>query len=250
MRGCSGIAVRHGGLQPVTVVATTLVWAAIGGTFAATPQVPAPYELFVRGDCELRSAYSAETNTTTVQLALTPPGPDDSPSGASLILQARYAGTQPSGSPSDIAILALPVVHSNPTLERGVELELTIELAGARSVRLFYFGDSFGDYGFVPPGGEIRRVTFSLSVAELRALLLAERVTGRVMNCGFVLTDRHLVALRLFALRIGVPDPRDTPPKRRGPAVSRLCPSPPGPAGTPGIRFGAPGLPTTGVPRW
>jgi hypothetical protein len=214
MRGCSGIAVRHGGLQPVTVVAMTLVWAAIRGTFAATPQLPAPYEVFVRGDCELQSAYSAGTDTTTVQLALTPPGPDDSPSGASLILQSRYAGTQPSGPPSDIAILALPVVHANPTLVRGVELELTIELAGARPVRLFYFGESFGDYGFVPPGGEIRRVSFRLSVAELRALLLAERVAGRVMNCDFVLADRHLAALRLFALRIGVPDPRDTSARR------------------------------------
>jgi hypothetical protein len=225
----------------------TLVWAAIRGTFAATPQLPAPYEVFVRGDCELQSAYSAGTDTTTVQLALTPPGPDDSPSGASLILQARYAGTQPSGPPSDIAILALPVVHANPTLVRGVELELTIELAGARPVRLYYFGESFGDYGFVPPGGEIRRVSFRLSVAELRALLLAERVAGRVMNCDFVLADRHLAALRLFALRIGVPDPRDTSARRRGSAVRRMCPSLPGPGGTSDIRFRALGLPTIGV---
>ena len=241
MRLSSGTAVRHGCLRPVTVVGMTLVWAAIRGTLAATPQVPAPYELFVRGDCELQSAYSVATDTTTVQLALSPPGPDNSPSGVSLILEARYAGTQPSGSPSDIAILALPVVHSNPTLLRDVELELTIELAGARSVRLFYFGKSFGDYGFVPPGGEIRRVTFSLSVAELRALLLAERVAGRVMNRGFVLTDRHLAALRLFALTIGVPDPTDTSLRRRGSAVRRLCPSPPGHPGTQGIRFRAPG---------
>ena len=191
-----------------------LVWAATLCTYAAPPQLPAPYELFVRGDCELGSAYSAATDTTTVQLALTPPGPENSPSGASLILQARYAGTQPSGPPSDIAILALPVVNSNPTTERDVALELTLELAGPHSVRLFYFGKSFGDYGFIPPGGEIRRVTFSLGVAELRALLLAERVTGRVMNCGFVLAERHLAALRLFALRIGVPDPTHAPRKR------------------------------------
>jgi hypothetical protein len=47
-------------------------------------QVPAPYQLFVRHDCELKSEYSAETRTTTVQLTLMPPGLDSSPSAASL----------------------------------------------------------------------------------------------------------------------------------------------------------------------
>jgi hypothetical protein len=210
----SGIAVRLGRLPLVTVAALALAVAAALGTSAAPPQVAAPYELFARTDCELKSEYSAKTKTTTVQLALTPPGPDNSPSGASLILQAQYAGTEPIAPPEGITILALPAITSNPNIIRGVELEFTIERAGGAPVRLFYFGKAWGEYEFVPPGGEIRRVAFNLSVAEVKALLLSERVTGRVMNYSFVLTDKHLAALRLFASAIGVSGPAGTSPKR------------------------------------
>jgi hypothetical protein len=214
MRRWSETAVRHKGLPPVTVAALVLAVAGTLGAFAAPPQVPAPYGLFVHSDCELKSEYSARTRTTTVQLALTPPGPDNSPSAASLLLRAQYAGTEPMAPPAELAILALPAITSNPNIIRGVELELTIERAGVRPVRLFYFGNSWGEHGFVFPGAEITRVEFSLSVAELKALLLAERVTGRVMNYDFVLARKHLAALRQFASTIGVADTTDTLAKR------------------------------------
>ncbi len=198
----------------MTVAALALLMAGTLGAIAAPPQVPAPYGLFVHSDCELKSEYSARTKTTTVQLALTPPGPDNSPSAASLLLRAQYAGTEPIAPPSEIAILALPAITSNPNIVRGVELELTIERAGVRPVRLYYLGNSWGEHGFVFPGAEITRVSFNLSVAELRALLLAERVTGRVMNYSFVLTGKHLAALLQFASTIGVADAADTSPKR------------------------------------
>jgi hypothetical protein len=171
---------------------------------AAQPQVPAPYALFRGTDCELKSEYSTATSSTTVQLVLTPPGPDGSPSPAWLVLQAEYAGTRPDLPPADISITALPVVNFNPNVVRGVELDLVIETTEAKRVTLSYFGRAVGEFGFVPAGGEISRVAFTLSVTELRALLAAEQVTGRVMNSDFALTARELATLRLFASTIGV----------------------------------------------
>ena len=145
---------------------------------------------------------------------------DDRPTGAHATRLGQFGvggvtdtsspvpGTQPIAPPDEVTILALPAITSNPNIIRGVELELTIERAGTGPVRLFYFGKAWGEHEFVPPGGEITRVTFNVSVAEVKAMLLAERVTGRVMNYSFVLTGKHLAALRLFAAAIGVSAPR------------------------------------------
>ena len=213
MDGWSGMALPRRRLPLLTATVLALVPPAALVALAAPHQIPAPYGLFVHSDCELKSEYSAGTKSTTVQLALTPPGPDGSPSAASLVLRAEYAGTQPEAPPADISIMALPAVTSNPTVLRGVQLELVIERTGARPVTFSYFGKSWGEYGFVPPGGEITRVVFSLSVAELKALLVADRITGRVMNSGFTLTGKELAALRQFADAIGIKTQETTPPK-------------------------------------
>ncbi len=187
---------------------------AAGGASGVARQMPAPYGLYVRTDCELKSTYSEEAKSTTVQLALAPPGPGDLPSAASLVLQAQFAGRQPINPPGAISVLALPAANGNPNTVRGFELEFMIERADASPVRLFYFGQSWGDVGYVPAGGEVTRVVFSMSVADLQSLVLARKVTGTVMNSGFVFTDRHFAALRLFATAIGVPIPSDKSPER------------------------------------
>lgn len=70
-------------------------------------------------------------------------------------------------------------------------------------------------------------MVFSLSAAELRALLIADRITGSVMNSSFALTAKQLTALRLFASSIGVGDRTsgrtgDVDAKRRGPDACNL----------------------------
>lgn len=188
------------------------------GTLAATlvasgarAQVPAPYELFVHTDGELKTEYSALSKSTVVQLAIMPPGAGETPSATSMVLRAEFAGRQPITPPGQIGILVVPTATSSPNVIRGVQLEFTIQAAGSPPLDLSYFGRSWGEYGFVPPGGELRRVEFSMSVPELRALLLGRQVTGRVMNSTFAFTGKHLAALRLFAMAIGVPQPGETP---------------------------------------
>ena len=210
----SGLAVRHRRLPLVAAAALALAVAGTFGTFAASPQLPAPYQLFPRTDCELTSEYFARTNTTSVRLAITPPGPDKTPSAASLLLWAQYPGTEPAGPPDGIVLVALPSVTSNPNVIRSTQMELTLEGAGPRPVRLFYVGASWARNGFLPPGAEVRGVEYQLSIAELEALLLAEQVTGRVMNYRFVLGGKHLAALHQFASAIGVADPANTRPNR------------------------------------
>jgi hypothetical protein len=191
--------------------------AALLGTLDASEarrQIPAPYGLFVHSDGELKSDYSAERKSTTVQLALTPPGLHSTSSAASVVLQAGFAGREPTAPPREIALLLLPSIVSNPNVVRGVELDFTIECAGSQPLRLFYFGSSWGEYGYVTPGGEITRVVFTMSAAELRALTVGERVTGHAMNHSFAFTDQHLAALRLFAQTIGVTNAGGRPPAR------------------------------------
>lgn len=189
----------------------TLTLAATLVASGALAQVPAPYELFVHADGELKTEYVAASRSTIVQLALMPPGAGSTPSATSMVLRAEFAGRQPMIPPGQIGILVLPTVTSSPNVIRGVQLAFTIQAAGSPPLDLSYFGRSWGEYGFVPPGAELRRVEFSMSVPELRALLLGQEVTGRVMNSTFVLTTRHLAALRLFAMAIGVPQPGDRP---------------------------------------
>jgi hypothetical protein len=187
---------------PAVVIATLSL--AIG---AAAEQVPAPYGLFVHTDGEVKSEYSADLKSTIVELALSP-GLADTPSSTTMVLRAAFAGrSRPSTPPVEITILVLPAITSNPNVIRDTGLAFTIERSGSAPLELSYFGRSWGDYGFVPPGGEVTRVAFSMSVPELRALLLAERVSGRVMNSNFVFTSKHLSALRLFAMTIGVVNP-------------------------------------------
>lgn len=152
----SGMAPQRSRRPLVTAVVLALAPLAAPDTLTAPHQVAAPYGLCVRRDCELTSAYSAGTKSTVVQLALDPPGPDGSPAAASLVLQAEYAGTRPGVAPAAITILALPKVTSNPAAIRGVTLELMIECADTGPIRLFYFGESWGEYGFVNPGGRLR----------------------------------------------------------------------------------------------
>ncbi len=208
------MALLHRRLLLVTGMALALAPSGVLRTFAPPHQVPAPYGLFPRTDCDLKSQYSSETRSTIVQLALTPPGQDGSPSAASLILRAEYAGTRPDVPPAAISIQALPAPNSNPNVVRGLELELIIERTDARPIRLFYFGNTWGEYGYIPAGGEITRVVFNLSATELKALLTADRITGRVMNSSFALTEKEFAALRSFASSIGVRDAQTLSPKR------------------------------------
>ncbi len=198
-------------LSSVVVGVLAVTPLAAAARSVAPPQVPAPYALYVRGDCELKSVYAASTKSTVVQLSLTPPGPGGTPSGVSLVLRAEYPGAGPAVAPNDIDVLVLPAVNSNPTVVRGLQLELVMERDGAAPVTLSYFGRSWGDYGFVPAGAEITRVAFTVHAAELKALLVADRVTGRVMNASFVLTGAEMAALREFASAIGMADAKVTP---------------------------------------
>ena len=210
----SRVAVRRGRLPLAAAAALALAAAGTLGVFAAAPQLPAPYQLFPRTDCELTSEYWAKANTTTVRLSLTPPGPDKTPSAASLLIWAQHPGTEPAGPPDGIVLVALPSVTANPNIIRNTRMELTLEGAGPRPVRLYYVGTSWARNGFLPPGAEVRGVEYQLSIAELEALLLAEQVTGRVMNYRFVLGGKHLAALHQFASAIGVADPANTRPNR------------------------------------
>jgi hypothetical protein len=202
----------HAGLPLFVALSAALSAAVIPS--AASPQMPAPYGLSTLRDCDITSEYSAEKKSTVVQLALVPPGPAGEPAAVSLALRAEYAGRMPGSPPGAINVLVLPTILSSPNVQRGFELELMVYRAGARPLRLFYFGRSWGEVGYVAPGDEVTRVGFSMSAADLQALLLGERVTGRVMNFGFEFTNRHLAALRLFAMTIGVPDPADTRSER------------------------------------
>jgi len=189
--------------QSLSAVAIATIALTLG---SAAAQVPAPYGLFVHTDGEVKSEYSADLKATIVELALSP-GLGDTPASTTMVLRAAFAGRQPTAPPGQITILVLPTITSNPNVIRDGALAFTIEGSGSPPLELSYFGQSWGDYGFIPPGGEFTRVAFSMSVPELRALLLAERVSGRVMNSNFVFTGKHLAALRLFARTIGVVNP-------------------------------------------
>jgi hypothetical protein len=189
------------GRRTATALALALLTTALG----ATPrQQPAPYELFARGDGDVKTQYSSATRSTVVQLALAPPGPGGLPSAATLVLQAEYSGAQPGGAPGPITVLAVPAPNANPNVIRNFELELIVERVDEAALKLFYFGQSWGDYGFTPPGGEIRRVAFTMSAAELKTVAAAEGVKGRVLNSDFVLTAKQIAALRLFGAKIGI----------------------------------------------
>lgn len=192
-------------------VAVLLGFAVVSG---APLQMPAPYGLFVHTDGELKSDYSDALKATVVQLALTPPGLAGTPSAASMVFRSQFPGRQPAAPPGEITILVLPAITSDPNVIRGVKLVFAIERAGARPLELSYFGKSWGEHGFTPPGGEITRVAFSMSLAELRSLLEAERVSGQVMNSSFEFTSAHLAALRMFATAIGVADQAGKPKAR------------------------------------
>jgi hypothetical protein len=207
----SAATVRRTPFTPRLAAVLTMTLAATLLATNAPAQVPAPYELFVHTDGELKTEYSAASSSTVVQLAIMPPGAGDTPSATSMVFRAEFLGRQPLTPPGQIGILVLPTPTSSPNVIRGVQLAFTIQAAGSPPVDLSYFGRSWGENGFVPPGGELRRVEFSMSVPELRALLLGRQVTGRVMNSTFAFTTRHLAALRLFAMAIGVPQPGETP---------------------------------------
>lgn len=182
----------------LTVVAGS---ALIVGTEAA--QVPAPYGLFVRHDGEVKSEYSPDLKSTIVELSLSP-GMGDAPASTTMVFRAAFAGRQAGPTPGEITVLILPTITSNPNVIRDNTLVFTIDRTESKPVELSYFGQSWGDYGFVPPGGEYTRVAFKMSVPELRAMLLAERVSGKVMNSNFTFTSKQLAALKLFAKTIGV----------------------------------------------
>jgi hypothetical protein len=186
---------------PAVVIATLSL--AIG---AAAGQVPAPYGLFVHTDGEVKSEYSADLKSTIVELSLSA-GVGDTPSSTTMVFRAAFAGRQVGAPPSEITILVLPTINSNPNVIRDTGLAFTIDRVDSSPLELSYFGKSWGDYGFVPPGGEVTRVAYSMSVPELRALLLGERVSGRVMNSSFTFTSKQRAALQLFALTIGVVNP-------------------------------------------
>jgi hypothetical protein len=176
------------------------------GASGAHAQVEAPYGLFVAVDGEMKSEYSPGQKSTVVQLALTPPGLSGTGPSATMVFWARFAGREPEGPPAEIRILVLPIVTSSPNVVRDVEMQLTIEHHKTRPLTLSYFGQSWGEYGFVPPGGEITRVAFTMSPAELRALGFGEQVTGEVMNSAFAFTEQQLAALQRFALAVGIAD--------------------------------------------
>ena len=201
----------HGRWRMLAALSATFACAL--GVAAATPQLEAPYALFVRSDGEMKSEYSVDQNVTVVQLALIPPGVGNTPSTASLVLRAQYAGHAPAAPPASISILVVPSVTADPNVIRGVQMQLTIERAESTPLTLAYFGKSWGTAEFVPPGGEVTRVIFGMSVAEFKAVLLGERVSGRVLNATFVFTAKQLAALRLFALTIGIRNPADKPPQ-------------------------------------
>jgi hypothetical protein len=185
-------------------IALALVLGCAPGASNATAQMPAPYQLFVAGDGEMKSDYSVELKSTVVQLAIRPPGLRGTAPPATMVFYARFQGREPEGPPSEIRVLALPTVTFNPNVVRGVQMQLTIEHHQARPLTLSYFGQSWGDYGYVAAGDEISRVAFTMSAAELRALGFGEQVTGEVLNSEFVLTRDQLAALRRFTLAVGI----------------------------------------------
>jgi hypothetical protein len=179
------------------------------GASGAFPQQPPPYGLFVANDCEVKTEYAPGTRSTVVQLMLTPPGPGGSASAATLVLRAERTGADASAPAGQIEVIGIPAINSNPNIIRNLELELVIARAASQPLRLFYVGNGWEAFGFSTPGNEITRASFKMSAADVQALLLAEKVTGRVMNYPFEFTPKHLAALRVFAMAAGIPVPDD-----------------------------------------
>jgi hypothetical protein len=180
----------------------------------AVPQLPAPYGLFVTADCEVKSEYVPGAKTTVVQLTIMAPSPGNQPSSASLLFRAERAGGDAAAPPSKIDVVAIPSITSNPLVIRGVELEFRVERTGADPLRLFYLGNPWSNFGFANPGDEVTRASFVLGPADLQALMVADRVSGRVMNYSFEFASRHFAAMRVFALAVGLPVPPDKTEKR------------------------------------
>jgi hypothetical protein len=65
-------------------------------------------------------------------------------------------------------------------------------------ITLFFFPDSWDYPGFAGAGNEIPVAFFSLTAADLRALAIAQSLSGSVLWTEFVLTPAQLEALATF----------------------------------------------------
>ena len=195
----------------IVLAAALLGTALVAG---APRQMAAPYGLFVHSDGELKSDYSDELKATVVQLALTPPGLAGTPSAASMVFRAQFAGRQPAAPPRSIRDPGPAGDHLRPECHPGRQAGVHDRPCRGAAAPAVVLREILGRARVHPARGEITRVVFSMSLAELGSLLQAERVTGTVMNSSFEFTNQHLAALRLFAMAIGVTEQAGKPPGR------------------------------------
>jgi hypothetical protein len=73
-------------------------------------------------------------------------------------------------------------------------------------VPLYFFGNNWGTFGFIPAGDVIPVVRFTMSPNDLRALAAADGISGEAMGYGFVLVPAQLDAIKQFARTAGVDD--------------------------------------------
>jgi hypothetical protein len=159
-----------------------------------------------RIDREIRAAYDAVRDRTEAVLTLLPHDIGGASSSLSLAIHASFPGREPAPGGVRFELRAYPGPLSDARRVRPTELKLTLETEEGRRVSLWLFGASWGQAGFVPPGGEIPWVYFAIGEAELRALAAAERISGQALGYEFELTPEQVRALRGFGLLV-LPDP-------------------------------------------
>jgi hypothetical protein len=196
----------------MVVFAALFCWAtmsAIGASpgGASSSQVDAGYLANVK-DLHTTVAYSAAENATDVSLGLAPPAPSGAP-GVTFIFRARFQGrTVDTDKLTGIIVrahyrvLSDDRVRSSQALETSYQLHMNLDPGDRSGISLDFFPANWGYYGFTAPGDEIPVAYFTVAPEELRAISLANAVTGEVLWTNFTLTAAELEALRAFARQV------------------------------------------------
>ncbi|MFN8061303.1 MAG: hypothetical protein U0Q12_19235 [Vicinamibacterales bacterium] len=185
---------------------TLLVMAA-----AATPIPGAAQVLFHQPDARQDAGYLAsapvgdvvrmydpERLTTSVELTVAPQGPGGLPASLRLTFGVAFKGRELTAPVESVDVRAHAGPTSDSRVRRSTSLSFDLNAGTSKSLRLFYFGSSWGYGGFTPPGDELPLVHFALTAAELRTIAKADAVEGEALGFRYELTSRDLESLRAF----------------------------------------------------
>jgi hypothetical protein len=163
-------------------------------------QVDAGY-LGVWEDLEVSSSYDATLNRTTAALAIVPAGP-----ALTLVFEAEIAGRLGSGSVTSLEVSAYPGVLATATVPRPLFMRFVIDAGTESALPLFFHGNDWGVYGFVPAGGEVLVVRAVMFGPELQALALAKSISGEALGHSFSFSAEQIAALESFARMVFTTD--------------------------------------------